>query len=85
MGRLNRLEQDVSLLKTAVLQLDHNMKQGFAAVDERLTGVNDRLDRVCDRLDRLVAVTVEERTLHYERLRDIERRLTKLEERVGVD
>jgi hypothetical protein len=92
MGRLKRLEQDVGLLKTAVLHLNDNMKQGFAAVDDRLAGMDNRLAGmegrlagVNERLDRLIAVTIEERTLHYERLRDIERRLTRLEERVGVD
>ncbi|HVR18405.1 MAG TPA: hypothetical protein VMS65_01870, partial [Polyangiaceae bacterium] len=36
------------------------------------------------RLDRLIAVTIQERTYSVERLADIERRLGKLEERMGI-
>jgi tetrahydromethanopterin S-methyltransferase subunit G len=53
-------------------------------VTERLDGVTERLDGVTERLDRLISVTIEERTRHYDRLQDIEQRLTKLEELVGV-
>ena len=47
-----------------------------------LSGRMDSLEHsLGSRLDRLLAVTPEERTRNYERLADIERRLTKLEER----
>ena len=62
-----------------------------AAIHHVHRSLNDRIDRLehrfdslelslGSRLDRLIAVTVEERTRNYERLTDIERRLTKLEE-----
>ena len=91
MARLDRLEatvavmaKDVAELKTAAwrtaeLLTDHS---------ERLGGlqrtIDDRLGGVTDRLDRLIAVTIQERTASTERLGDIERRLARLEERVGV-
>jgi hypothetical protein len=36
-----------------------------------------------ERLDRLITATIEERTASTDRLRDIERRLSRLEDRVG--
>ncbi len=57
----------------------------FAALDTRLDGVNERLDGVTERLERLIRVTIEERTNHYERLRDVEKRLTRLEDHVGLE
>ena len=41
-------------------------------------------DGLATRLDRLIAATLQERSLGAERLLDFERRLSKLEERVGV-
>jgi hypothetical protein len=52
------------------------MDRGFKRVDEQF-------DTIGTRLDRLIAVTIEERTASTDRLRDIERRLSRLEERVG--
>ena len=46
--------------------------------------MDDKMTAVVDRLDRLIAVTIQERTASTERLGDIERRLSRLEERVGV-
>jgi hypothetical protein len=90
-ARLARVEstvaamaRDVAELKTAAwrtaeILTDHS---------ERLSGLqrtmDDRLGGVTDRLDRLIAVTIQERTASTERLGDIERRLARLEERVGI-
>ena len=78
--------------KTAEILADHSERLG--GLQRSLDGVNERLDQlggrldqqlggVNERLDRLIAVTIQERTASVERLGDIERRLTKLEERVG--
>lgn len=40
-------------------------------------------EALTDRLDRLIAVTIQERTLGFERLAEIELRLARLEERSG--
>jgi hypothetical protein len=42
---------------------------------------SDRFEAVTERLDRLIAVTMKSRTADVGRLEDIERRLTRLEER----
>jgi len=83
-GDVRDLKGDVRELKTAAwrtteILVDHSEQlTGLRrTIDERLGGVNDRLDR-------LIAVTLQERTTSTERLGDIERRLARLEERVGV-
>jgi hypothetical protein len=89
MTRLNRLEASVEDLKAAAwrtteILADHSER--LSGLQRSLDGVNERLDQlggVNERLDRLIAVTIQERTASVERLGDIERRLTKLEERVG--
>ena len=57
-------------------------------MDERLGGLqrtmDERLGGVNERLDRLIAATLQGRTADTERFGDIERRLARLEERVGV-
>jgi tetrahydromethanopterin S-methyltransferase subunit G len=80
MGRLRRLEN--AFVQVTEILVDHG--QRFDRIERRLEGIDERLEGVTERLDRLIAVTIEERTSHYERLRDIERRLARLEERVGV-
>jgi chromosome segregation ATPase len=60
-----------------------SMDGRLTSMDGRLTSMGDKLTAVVDRLDRLIAVTMQERTVSVERLGDIERRLTRLEERVG--
>ncbi|MBK8999135.1 MAG: hypothetical protein IPM35_25715 [Myxococcales bacterium] len=65
------------------------------AVTNRLDNVTGRLDTltervdsfqeaVTQRLDRLIEVTLSARTADTERFADVERRLTRLEERVGI-
>jgi hypothetical protein len=96
MTRLDRFEASVEELKsvawrTTEILADHSerlsgLQRSLDGVNERLdqlSGVNERLGGVNERLDRLIAVTIQERTASVERLGDIERRLTKLEERVG--
>lgn len=55
---------------------------------ERLSGllrtIDEGFDGVDERLDRLIAVTMEVSAARSERLDSIERRLARLEERVGV-
>lgn len=85
MGRMKRLE--TAFIQVSELLVDHSERfdridRRIESIDARLEGVNQRLDSVTERLDRLIRVTVEERTFHYERLSDMERRLAKLEERV---
>jgi hypothetical protein len=89
MGRLKQVERDVGDLKHTVVQ-----------ISEILVDVADRMDRgfesqrretselrrtLGDRLDRLIAVTLDERTASLDRLREVERRLSRLEERIGPE
>jgi hypothetical protein len=90
MGRLKRVERDVAELKRTVVQISEvlvdladRMDRGFKRVDDRLDRVDERFDTIGARLDRLITVTIEERTANTDRLRDIERRVSRLEERVG--
>jgi chromosome segregation ATPase len=74
--------------KTAEILADHgerlsSMDGRLSSMDGRLSSMDERLGLVVDRLDRLISVTIQERTSSAERLGDIERRLTRLEERVG--
>ena len=87
MGRLKHVERDVADLKRTVVQ-----------VSEILVDLADRMDRgfesqrretaelrrsLGDRLDRDRDQAIEERTASTDRLRDIESRLSRLEERIG--
>ena len=65
--------------------LDKNLSGRIDALDKNLSGCIDELGATLgSRLDRLIAVTIQERTYSVERLADIERRLTKLEDHVGI-
>ncbi len=65
--------------RTAEILADHSERLGALQ-----RSMDERFGAVTDRLDRLIAVTLQERTSSTERLGDIERRLTRLEERGGV-
>jgi uncharacterized coiled-coil DUF342 family protein len=53
-------------------------------LNERVDGLGTKMDGVNERLDRLIAVTMQERTGGTQRLGEIERRLARLEERLGT-
>jgi chromosome segregation ATPase len=76
MGRLKQVERDVADLKQTAVQ-----------ISEILVDLAERMDHgfesLGERLDRLITATIEERTASTDRLRDIERRLSRLEDRVG--
>jgi hypothetical protein len=95
MVRLDRLERESKEFKRALVQItdilvdqseriDHVSKR----VDELGRTLGARIDDLGStlggRLDRLIAVTTQERTYSVERIADIERRLSKLEERSGI-
>ena len=82
--RLARVERDVGELKTAVVQITHilvdhgeRMDSGFRMLRGEMQELRESLGQ---RLDRLIAVTIEERTESADRLANIERRLSKLED-----
>jgi chromosome segregation ATPase len=54
------------------------------SLNERVDGLGTKMDGVNERLDRLIAVTMQERTGGAQRLGEIERRLARLEERLGT-
>jgi hypothetical protein len=91
MARLGKLERDVDELKGAVIQISailvdqsERMDAGFRSLREEFRAeMNQMRSALTERLDRLIAVTIEERTLSASRLLDIERRVSKLEERIG--
>lgn len=83
MARLAHLERDSTDVKKTL----HQIANILADQSERIDRLGDRLDHLGDRLearlDRLISVTIQERTYSIERFADIERRLARLEERVG--
>ncbi len=71
-------------------RLDH-MSSRLDHMSSRLDHMAERMDTLCeqqanvvDRLDRLIEVTIKARTQDAERMGDFERRLTRLEEHVGM-
>jgi hypothetical protein len=88
MTRLAKLEQDVGELKQAVLQITEVLVDQSSRMDSGFRAAHDdalELRRsLTERLDRLIAVTIEERTQGFGRLRELERRVERLEERVGT-
>jgi len=95
MARLEKLERESKDFKRALVQITDilvDQSERIDAVGKRVeelgTTLGGRIDDLRDtlgsRLDRLIAVTIQERTYSVERLADIERRLTKLEDHVGI-
>jgi len=93
--RLEKVERDVSELKGAVVQISHllvehtervdagfrSLRQEFHDEIRELRGeMREMRDSMTQRLDRLIAATMQERTESADRLANIERRLTWLEE-----
>jgi hypothetical protein len=88
------LTKDVHQLKVAALRTveilaDHSeqlsgLQRGMDGLQRGMDGLQRGMDMMVERLDRLISATIQERTASTERLGDIERRLTRLEERVGV-
>jgi hypothetical protein len=60
------------------------LNERFDGLNERVDGLAGKMDGVNQRLDRLIAVTMQGRTADTERFGEIERRLARLEERVGI-
>lgn len=96
--RLKRVETDVGEIKGAVVHISHILVDHGDRLDtltHRLDNVTNRLDTltervdsfqeaVTQRLDRLIEVTLRGRTADTERFADVERRLARLEGRVGI-
>jgi hypothetical protein len=59
----------------------HGLREDTRATREETRAMRETLT---DRLDRLIAITLKERTVGIERLANIEQRLARLEEHVGV-
>ena len=84
MARLQRVERDSVDVKKMLGQIANILSDQNDRIDrvgERVDQLGDRLE---SRLDRLIAVTIQERTQSFERLTDIERRLSRLEEHAGI-
>jgi uncharacterized coiled-coil protein SlyX len=83
MARLSRVEQDSGEFKRTLAQIANILVD----LNDRVDGLGARVDRLGEqlgsRLDRLIAVTIQERTYSFERLGDIERRLSRLEKHAG--
>ena len=60
----------------------------MSGLRDEMRAVRDETRTMCntlaDRLDRLIAITTKDRTMGIERLANIEMRLARLEERVGI-
>jgi uncharacterized coiled-coil protein SlyX len=88
MARLGRVEQDSADFKKMLGQIANILTDQSDRIDRLGEQLGERMDRLAEqlggRLDRLIAVTIQERTYSFERLADIERRLSRLEERSGI-
>jgi hypothetical protein len=93
--RIQRIEQAIVQLTTILVEQSERTDSGFNALHAEIHGVrgevnslrgdmNTMREAITDRLDRLITVTVQARTHDIERFADIERRLARLEGRVGV-
>jgi outer membrane murein-binding lipoprotein Lpp len=82
--RFLELNDRVDTLNQRVDTLNHRVDGLTAEVRGLRQETHAMHDGLATRLDRLIAVTIEERTLSAARLLDFDRRLSKLEERVGV-
>ncbi|GMV19687.1 MAG: hypothetical protein DYH12_15360 [Sorangiineae bacterium PRO1] len=89
--RLKRVETDVGEIKGALVHISHILVDHGDRLDNvtnRLDTLTERVDSfqeaVTQRLDRLIDVTLRARTADTERFADVERRLARLEERVGI-
>ncbi len=84
MARLTRVERDSADIQRTMGQIANILTD----LNERVDHLSDRVDRLGEqlgsRLDRLIAVTIQERTYSFERLADIERRLSRLEAHTGI-
>jgi predicted nuclease with TOPRIM domain len=59
-----------------------SLREEFGPLRREVGSLHEEFGSLRERLDRLIAVTIEERTLGAARLLDIERRVSKLEERM---
>ena len=97
--RVERDSGDFKKMLRQVANILSDQSDRIDRVGERVDSLGERVDRLGDslgerlsrledslggRLDRLIAVTMQERTRSFERLADIERRLTRLEEHAGI-
>ena len=98
MARVEKLDRESKDFKRALVQITEILIDQGERIDKVRSELGGRLDTLRDslegrldtlrdslegRLDRLIAVTIQERTYSVERLADIERRLTKLEDTRG--
>ena len=98
LGRLERdvgeikvaIVQITDALLDLTTRVDHlvegqrSLVEGQRSLVEGQRSLVEGQQSVLGRLDRLIEVTIEERTHHYSRMRDFERRLERLEERAGI-
>ena len=88
MAKIEKLERESKDFKRALVQITEILIDQSERIDNVRSELGGRIDNLRDslegRLDRLIAVTIQERTYSVERLVDIERRLTKLEEHSGI-
>ena len=60
------------------------MQQSMSAMQQSMSAMQQGMQSVVGRLDRLIEVTIRDRTQGVERMGDVERRLARLEEHVGI-
>ena len=87
MPRLSRVERDSAEFKRTLAQVANILVDLSDRVDRLGEQLGNRMDRLSEqvgsRLDRPIAVTIQDRTYSFERLPDIERHLSRLEEHAG--
>jgi hypothetical protein len=98
MVRLERLETHVGEMKGTLVHIadillgqSERMDAGLRSAREMHESAREMHEsaremqqRMVERLDRLIDVTIKDRTQSVERLGDVERRLTRIEEHVGL-
>ena len=84
MKRLDALEAAMVQVTHVLIDQSERMDAGFRAVREEIHDLQSGFAAVTDRLDRLIEITTKERTLGIERLSDLERRVSRLEQNAGL-
>jgi len=84
MARLERLETDVGEIERTLVHIADILLSQNERMEAGFRSARDMQQSMVERLDRLIEVTIKDRTQSVERQGDVERRLTRLEEHVGI-
>ena len=84
MARLERLETDVGEIERTLVHIADILLSQNERMEAGFRSARDMQQSMVERLDRLIEVTIKDRTQSVERLGDVERRLKRIEEHIGI-